>query len=358
VVLGAVLHVVVQLPFLIGQKAEARPPLRETLRRMREVLVLSVPRTAALAAGQLSLLMLTAIASLMVKGSITIFTFAYNLQAVPLAIIGVSYSVAAFPTLSRLHASGERTEFIRHIETALRHMVFWAIPATVLVIVLRAQLVRTILGSGAFDWEATRLVAAALALFIISLAAQSITLLIARAYYAAGNTGKPLIFAALSVGTAVASAVLLTAAFNSSDLWRHFLEMLFRVEDIPGTTVLMLALAYALGALVQTGVGLWTFSRDFGVSLRPLFKLVFQSFAASVIGGTVAYGVLALFGRYIDINTVMGIFTQGAVAGICGLAATGVVLALLGNTELLEAYRAIRERLAPSPVALESTEVS
>src|SRR3989344_3124964 len=44
-------------------------------------------------------------------------------------------------------------------------MLFWTIPATVFVIVLRAQLVRTILGSGAFDWEATRLTAAALAIF-------------------------------------------------------------------------------------------------------------------------------------------------------------------------------------------------
>src|SRR3990167_5851723 len=94
--------------------------------------------------GQISLLVLTAMASYLAPGSIAVFTFAFNLQAVPLAIIGVSYSVAAFPTLSRLHAAGESGEFMRHIEAALRHMLFWAIPATVFVIVLRAQLVRTI----------------------------------------------------------------------------------------------------------------------------------------------------------------------------------------------------------------------
>ena len=61
---------------------------------------------------------------------------------IPLTIIGVSYSVAAFPTLSRLFAGGEHPEFLRHLEGALRHIIFWSIPAMVFVIVLRAQLVR------------------------------------------------------------------------------------------------------------------------------------------------------------------------------------------------------------------------
>lgn len=203
VVLGAVLHLCVQLPFFLAEGRGQHYPLREVFGNVREVLTLSVPRTLALSAGQLSLLVLTAMASFFAPGSIAIFTFAFNLQAVPLAIIGVSYSVAAFPTLSRLYAAGERSEFLRHVEAALRHVLFWAIPATVFVIVLRAQLVRTILGAGAFDWSATRLTAAALALFVVSLCAQSVTLLIARGYYAAGRSSKPLLFGLLSVTVAV-----------------------------------------------------------------------------------------------------------------------------------------------------------
>src|SRR6185369_4160761 len=99
---------------------------------------------------QLTYLGLAVLAGYLAPGSIAVFAFAFNLQAVPLAIIGVSYSVAAFPTLSRLHAAGEQGEFLKHIEVALRHALFWAIPATVLIIVLRAQLVRAILGAGEF----------------------------------------------------------------------------------------------------------------------------------------------------------------------------------------------------------------
>ena len=358
VVLGAVLHLGVQLPLYAKEERHERINMRETLRNVLEVLTLSLPRTLALGAGQFSLLALTAMASFLAPGSIAIFTFAFNLQAVPLAIIGVSYSVAAFPTLATLHAAGERKEFLRHIEAALRHMLFWAIPATVFVIVLRAQLVRVILGAGAFDWEATRLTAAALALFILSLAAQSVTLLIARGYYAAGRTARPLIFALLSVAVSVGCAVVLVYAFHSHALWRGFLEVLLRVDDIPGTTVLMLAMGYAAGALAQAALGLYFFARDFDLDLRSLRRLSFECFSAAVIGGAVGYGVLALLGGLIDINTTAGIVSQGLLAGIAGLSTTAAMLALLRNQEFIEAIAALHKRFIKEPPAVEVTDVA
>lgn len=357
VVLGAALHLAVQLPLFLGERG-GKMPFGETLRGVREVLALSIPRTLTLSAGQLTLLVLTALASFLSPGSIAVFMFAFNLQAVPLAIIGVSYSVAAFPTLSRLHAAGEKSEFLRHIEAALRHMLFWAIPATVFVIVLRAQLVRTILGAGAFDWDATRLTAAALALFVVSLCAQSITLLIARAYYAAGKTARPLYFAVLSVAVSLVSAVALVALFQGNAFWRDFLESILRVQDIAGTTVLMLALGYCLGALVQAAVALRYFARDYAMPLGGLRRLAFESFAAAVIGGAVAYGVLALLGNYIDINTAAGVVSEGILAGLLGLSVTVLVLALLRNRELVEAWAAFRKRLIETPPAVEATDVS
>ena len=357
VVAGAALHLLVQLPYF-AREERRRQPWATVVRSVRQVLALSIPRTLALASGQISLLVLTAMASFLAPGSIAVFAFAFNLQAVPLAIIGVSYSVAAFPTLSRLHAQGERSEFMRHIEAALRHVLFWAIPATVFVIVLRAQLVRTILGAGAFNWDDTRLVAAALALFIVSLCAQSITLLVARAYYAAGKTAKPLLFALFSVVVVVTSASLLTAAFHASPLWRNFLESLLRVSDIAGTTVLMLALAYALGAVVQAAAALRSFVRDFSMSLGPLRRLSFESFAAAVIGGAATYGMLALVGSRIDVTTAHGVVLQGIAGGVVGLLITGCTLVLLQNREIIEAYGALRKRLVKEPPAVEATDVA
>ena len=166
-----------------------------------------------------------------------------------------------------------------------------------------------ILGAGAFDWDATRLTAAALALLVVSLCAQSVTLLIARGYYAAGQTIRPLLFALLSTATAVASAIFLIGLFHASPIWRDFLESLLRVADIPGTTVLMLALGYCLGALLQVVVGLYYFSRT-SPSLRGLRRLMFECFGARS-SGEVAYVILSFAGSYIDINTTVGIVSQG-----------------------------------------------
>ena len=359
VVLGALLHMLVQLPFFAVEKPQTRMPAREFLSELRQVLMLSVPRTLSLGAGQISLIILTALASFMAPGSIAIFMFGWNLQAVPLTIIGVSYSVAAFPTLSKLHAGGDAAEFVRHVEVALRHIFFWTIPATVLVIVLRAQLVRTILGAGAFDWAATRLVAAALALFIISLLAQSVSMLIARTYYAAGNTQKPFYFGMITVATTVLSALMFIAVFHGNYLWREVLEEMLRVSDLAGTTVLMLALAMTLGSWAGFIAGFWCLRRDFKLSIGPLWRLTFESLAAAILGGGAAYLALTGMGRVVDINTATGVLAQGVVGGLWGLGVTALVLVLLKNPEIKEAYTALKSRLGPAPkVALEPTDVS
>jgi len=360
VVLGAVAHLSIQLPFFIRDKeGKSRVPFSVLYREFVVVLGLSMPRTLALAAGQISLLALVAIASYFTPGSIAVFMFAYNLQAVPLTIIGVSYSVAAFPTLARLHAQGQRAEFVRYIETALRHIFFWSIPATIFVVVLRAQLVRVILGAGAFSWEATRLTAAALALLIISLAAQSAVLLISRAYYAAGNSKKPLYFGVIDVVVSIGSALVFVALFRGSDFVRIFIETILRVADVSGTEVLMLALGLTVGSVAKFLIAFLFFTRDFALSRARFGALVFQSFSASVIGGGVAYLVLFYTGLAGTINTAMGLVVQGAIAGILGLSTTGLVLALLKNQELTEAVAAFRRRFKDTPgVALEPTDIS
>lgn len=359
VVLGAFLHLLIQATFFFKEKQAPLLPAPRLLSSLREVLWLSIPRTLSLAAGQISLLLMVVLASFFAPGSIAVFTFAFNLQAVPLTIIGVSYSVAAFPTLARFFAAGNNKDFLSHIEAALRHVLFWAVPATVLMIVLRAQIVRTVLGSGAFDWEATRLTAAALALFVIALVAQSVVLLISRAYYAAGKTATPLYLAGLSVVVSIGSALALVAVFNADAFVRNFLESLLRVSELSGTVVLMLAFGYALGSIAQAALGLWFLKRDFSVSLQPLRRLAFQSFGAAIIGGAAAYGTLWYAGSFLDINTLLGIFTQGAAGGMTGCIVIVGVLVLLKNEELAETLSALRRRFKDTaPVALEPTDVS
>lgn len=359
VVIGAGLHALVQLPFFALERESQTLSWGRTLRHFKEVLILSVPRTFSLAAGQIALLCVIVVASLLPTGSISVFTFAWNLQAVPLTIIGVSYSVAAFPTLARFFAGAKRDEFVRHIEAALRHIIFWSLPAIILIIILRAHLVRIILGAGAFDWSATRLVAAALALFALSLAAQSISLLIARAYYAAGNTYKPLMLAIVEVIVSVISAFVLVVTFNHYVFLRSFVEAMLRVDDVPGTVVLMLALGLTLGALARFAVGLSMIARDFNIPLRTVRRLSFESLSASLIGGVAAYITLQFFDPLIDTTTVPGILVQGVAAGAMGLVTVGIVLYFLHSKELAEIISAAKQKLSgEEAVAVEPSDMA
>ncbi len=358
VVLGAALHALVQVPFFFGEKTERHLPWGQTLTILKQVLILSVPRTLSLAAGQLTLLCLVALASMLTVGSISVFTFASNLQAVPLTIIGVSYSVAAFPTLARFFADGHRAEFLSHLEGALRHIIFWSVPAMALVIVLRAHLVRAVLGAGAFDWSATRLTAAALALFILSLLAQAIFLLIARAYYAAGNTSKPLFLAAVNIVFSVASAIGLLLLFDQSQMFQDIIESVLRVADVPGTSVLMLPLGVSIGSLIQCVLGIIMLSRDFALPLRGLGRLSLQSLLASLFGGVCAYFTLQFFGPVVDTKTLVGIASQGATAGLVGLLATALALWIMRSKELFEITGALGRRLISAErVAVEPSDV-
>lgn len=343
VVVGAVLHLLILIPFLVRHgfsPSLALPDFGE----LKRVLALSLPRTLSLSASQIALLAITAFASLVAPGAIAVFNLSFNLQAVPLAIIGTSYSVAAFPTLARLFSLGSRDEFLTQVRAAARHVIFWSFPAIVLTIVLRAQVVRVILGSGEFSWSDTRLTAAALALFSVSLLAQSLVLLLVRGYYAAGMTRTPLVVNILSALAAVVLSFGLWKLFVVSESWRFFIESLLRVEDIPGTAVLMFPLGYSLAMVGNALATLFVFERDFRSFSRSLLTPALQSFSASVIMGFVVYQFLGVFDDIFDINTFTGIFAQGLLSGLLGIAAGVIILRILSSTELAEAVAAFRRK--------------
>lgn len=345
VVLGALLHLLVQMPAVVASGLLPRLTLSINSKAIKKVLLLSLPRTFTLSISSLVVLIFLGIASLQSEGSISVFNFSYNLQSVSLSIIGVSYSLAAFPTLARLFSKGSTKEFLAHVLTSARHIIFWSVPATVLFVVLRAQIVRVVLGSGEFDWSDTRLTAAALALFIISVVFQSLVLLFVRGYYSAGRTWKPLFINLFSGAVSVGAVLYLTYAFEHFSFFRFFIESLFRVEDLPGTEILMLPLAFSFGSIVN-GLLLWlSFELDFERFSAPLLTTFFHTTAASVIMGFYTYLSLNFLSRIFDLDTFLGVFSQGFLAGAVGIVIGILVLQLLQNQELEEISAAFKKKI-------------
>ena len=293
----------------------------------------------------------------MVVGSISVFSFSLNIQSIPLTIIGVSYSLAAFPTLSRHFADKNLKAFVEQMATTARHIIFWSIPLTALFIVLRAQIVRVLLGTGRFDWNDTRLTAAALALFALSAVFQSLMLLFVRAFYSAGHTKKPLLINLLSTGILILCTYGLVKFFYFSETFRHFISSLLKVEDLPGTVVLMLPLGYSIGTIIN-GVIHWIgFERDFGGFSKEVARSLFQNISASVILGYVSYLGLNLFAPIFHTDSLVGIFLQGFLASLMGIVAGVIVLLLLKNKEIGEAVSTIHSKFWKAKVIASDPEI-
>ncbi len=336
VVMGALLHVGIQIPSLLmsgirltGSVWRVAIPLR-VFRR-------SFPRTLGLAATQVTFFAVTAIASTLGAGSIAVFQLSYNLQSIPLAVVGLSYSVAAFPTMAELIVKKERAIFFDHLVSAARHIIFWTLPITVLFIVLRAHIVRVVLGAGAFSWVDTRLTAASIALFAIGIVAQSLAALFVRAFFAIGNTRVPVAVNVASAVFTVILALFFVQVLKEAQGIGQFFSGMLRVADIENHAMLGLPLAFALGALANAiilGLSLGWIDGEFHA--RKLGASAADIAGASILLGVVSYGTLQLLAPFFDLNRFWGISLHGLSATIAGILAAVALLRARDNKEYAE----------------------
>ncbi len=344
VIIGSFAYLAVNFPVLAKAGVFPRlvwPDLREMGLIMRD----SVPRSLALGMNSIIALGLTAMASRMGTGSVSVFTFALNLVAVPLALIGSSYAVAAFPALSKASALEHRNEFTRILSSSARHILLWSMVAVGLIIVLRAHLVRAILGTGAFDWGDTRLTAALLALLSIALAADALKLLFSRALYAARQSWLPLFY------QIAAGAVTFIAAYwllvLPAERFLFPLATLLKVRDVPEISILLLALAAAFGQIFLVALSLLALRNIAPGLATSLLVPLRDGTIATLVGGLAARAVLAVAGDIASLTTLAAVFIEGLIAGIVGIAAAGATLAVLKNPEfavILEVVRRVLRR--------------
>ncbi|MES2225893.1 MAG: lipid II flippase MurJ [Patescibacteria group bacterium] len=332
VVIGALVHLLLHVPVVV--RAGLMPRL--TLPNMRELLALfkdSLPRSLALAMGSLTTLLLISLASREGEGGVAVYTLAGNLEAVPLSLIAASYVTAAFPVMAEQAGAARFDAFKETVTVAARHIIFWSSVVTVLAVVLRAHIVRIVLGSGQFNWDDTRLTAAILAVLVMGLLAQGIILLCSRAFYAAGRSWNPLLVQLGDAGISVAIAYGLVHLARAEPMIRYFMEALLRVEDVPGASVLFIALGYTIGQFVMVTVALCTLKVVAGGVARSLTRSLFEGLGAAILGGAASYGVLTFVGTIAPLTRVGTVFADGALAGMVGLIVAGSVLALLENRE-------------------------
>ena len=327
VVLGAGLHLSILLPliFVDGIKLKYMNPFKN-IQEIWLVIKTSFPRAFSLFLTTLGLTILIAVSASFTPGSISIISLSTNLAFVPISLIGVTYSVAAFPVLTRLFTRKNIEEFLDRIKSAFRHVIFWTIPAAILFIVLRAHIVRLVLGSGEFDWFDTRLTAASLIILSIFIVGQSISYLMIRASYAAKNTILPVISSIFSFISMLGFAWLFVHLHNNNEGFRLFITEFLRVADVPGTEVLTIPIAISLASLLQFIILFVYLERKYKVldiyDLVSILKTIF----ASIILASTTYMALRVFGIFISLDTFASVFVHAVVSTGVGIIAWIIAL--------------------------------
>jgi putative peptidoglycan lipid II flippase len=343
VVFGALLHLLLQAAFVMLSPMRPRITMKIKWDDVWETGKFSVPRTFALSVSSFVGFFFAVLASKMGEGSISVFNLSWNIQSAPVSLIGVSFSLAAFPALAVSAAKNEINEIIARLSEGLRQIIFWSLPFMALIIVLRAHIVRVILGSGSFGWSATRLTAASLGLFTLSAVFQSITLFLSRSHYALGKTKWPLLGNVFGGLVSVVTALIFFGTSKSGTGLQGIAGFL-NISDLP-VGILLLPLTFSIGSLVGTVILFFALGKVFVREVWLKTRSVIAHSAASFFGcGVGAYLGLWLLDGIFDLDTFWGVLGHGFFAGLLGIALGGLALYLVDSPELEVLLRKLKER--------------
>jgi putative peptidoglycan lipid II flippase len=210
-VIGALLHLAIRVVGIRGTGFHIRPRLSFATAGLRDFFRLMLPKTASSPIEPLTFLFFTNVASTLVAGSITSVNLARNFQSVPVSLIGVAFSLAAFPLLANAYSAGDRRAFGRIVRMNTLSIGVLTICAAVGLVVIGELAIDVLLGGGLFDQEDVQRTALVLAVFAIAIPFESLGHLFSRAIYATRHTTLQV------VASLVGFAVTIIATLASVD---------------------------------------------------------------------------------------------------------------------------------------------
>jgi putative peptidoglycan lipid II flippase len=356
VVIGALAHMIVQLLPIFSVGFKYRWDFNWRDKNVIKVVKMMAPRTVSLGISQINFLIITIVASTLAAGSLAIFNLSNNLQNFPLGVFGVSLGVAALPVLSLFAAKNKMSDFISTLSTTFRQTLFFIVPISVLLYVLRAQVVRVILGSGHFDWYDTRLTAACLGIFCLGLFAQGAYPLVIRAFYALHNTKTPFYIGVAALAVNIVALIFFRWIFAVNNWFSFVATALLRLSDLNGVVdwrVLALPAAITISSIFELLILLIALRIKIGrLDGRKILSSSWRIIIAALGGGLLAYGILQLADWYVPTEKVWGLFVQGLFAGLSGILGYTILGTVLKMEEMFIFLTSLHRRLFKTAVVM------
>ncbi|RJP47242.1 MAG: murein biosynthesis integral membrane protein MurJ [Armatimonadetes bacterium] len=338
VIIGASLHVLAQIPLVTRLGFRHRLSINLFSEGIREVWGMMSIRTIGVAVEQINETVGIILASLISTASVTYLTFAQHLQTVPIGLFGATLAQAALPVLAREQARKEDSSFKTTLLTTLHQILFLALPAAAILIVLRIPVVRLVFGASQFDWTATVLTGKTVAFLAAGLAAQSAVLLLVRGFYALKDTRTPVIVSIITVVLNVSLSTIFVRVLHL-EVWS--LGLAYAVV----TNLALLLLIYFMGRKVEG-----FFSIDLYL---PALKMLAAAIAAAL---ALYLPIKALDQLVFDTTRTINLILLTGIASFFGLSVYLFLVWLLKVKEL-ETFGKLVKRLSSLQSKVKAQEI-
>jgi putative peptidoglycan lipid II flippase len=278
--------------------------------------------------------------SLLGEGAVATLTYAKNLMKVPMGVFGLAAGVAAYPALARMAAEKRTSDMRCTLAATARNLLLLSFAAQAVLTVCGEDLATLVYGRRRISPEQLHEIGACIALVSIGLSAWSAQTLIARGFYALGNTWLPAL-----VGTCVAIAAYPAYVLARGSLGTYGLALASSAAVIVYVAILAVLLRRALA---REAVG----DRAAHASPAGNASLAFLARSATALCASVGAGVAmaSVFPRSPEIAWLAARASLNALVALLVFAA---VARALGITELGDLLRPLKRR-----VGLESTPLS
>jgi len=204
VVLGAVFQLIISALGLYGMGYDYRFKIYWKNKGFRQVLRLLPPRSLDQGIDYVNSIVETNLASRMIAGSVNAYQQASTLAYMPINLIGVTISTAAFPKMTERLAEGRPDLFKSELQTVLRVIIWLALPVTVVAVLARGYIVNFIVNGG------DPYMASIFSILAISILFRSVYFISARSFYAHQDTKTPLYISLFTIGLNITLAVWFT----------------------------------------------------------------------------------------------------------------------------------------------------
>lgn len=326
VILGAFLHLLIQIPlFMTAIDFRFYRHFKRDSTSFRQLAKMFPPRVLGSFVAQISPTVNNSLAVLVSTSSVVYLRNAVQLQSFPVFLFGASMAQAALPSLSLESDEEKREQFKKTFLTTFHQMMFFVLPASILLLILRVPAVRFAVGTPNYSWDATLKTAMALGFFSISIFSQSSTYLLNRAFFALKDTLTPVL---VSIITISISTVL----------------SLFMVTQLK-YEVWAVAFAFSVGSMLDLVLMMYLLSRKVGGFDKNKLLVPFAKIAVSSIfmGISLYLPIKLLDIRYIDTSKTVNLLGLTMLAGIAGSASYLFFTKIFKVEEVQLLYKLLRK---------------